>query len=111
VREVGFEFSLTAFLHPTENIWVPVLVFRMAEGGQTLAYTLGIVGRAEFIEFFTTFPDIDLLVADSTIVTRNEGVRWPVPVAVAEAMRLGAATFETDPEQKGLIRRLERTLP
>ena len=111
VREVGFEFSLNAFFHDDEKIWVPVLIFRLHGDQQTLAYTLGLVGEAEFPEFFIKFPDIDLLVADSAIASRYGGVRWPVPVAVADAMRLGAKKFKTDPDQRGLIRVLGRRSP
>jgi len=87
---------------------VPVLLFRISESKQTLGYTLGLVGEDEFPDFFEKHPEVDLLVADTAIVVRNGGPRWPVPEAVAESMRLGAEKFKSDPDQKGLIRILER---
>jgi hypothetical protein len=111
VQQVGFEFSLKGYFHPADRIWVPVLTFRLNGCNQTLAYTLGLVGENEFPEFFEKNPEIDLLVADTAIAVRNGSPRWPVPAAVAEAMRLGADKFKSDPEQKGLIRILNGRLP
>jgi hypothetical protein len=110
VREVGSEFRSTGFFHPVDRIWVPVLIFRISSGS-TVAYTIGLVGQPEFPRFFQSFRDVDLLVTDTKIATRRTNMRVPVPEEIHLSMRRGALSFRLDPEQIGLIRKLERRAP
>lgn len=87
-----------------------MLIFRISHRS-TVAYTIGLVGQPEFPGFFQSFRDVDLLVTDTKIATRRTNMRVPVPEEIHLSMRRGALSFRLDPEQIGLIRKLERRAP
>jgi hypothetical protein len=107
VRIVGFEFSVGKYFHPRERVWVPVLLFRMAGGKQMLAYTLGLIGEDEFSDFFGKFAEIDLLLTDTAITTRDHCCQLPVPPSLLSQLGRGVAAFHSEPDQKSTIQALK----